>query len=420
MKPPRVSVFTPSNRITYLDDCLGSLLAQTYRDWEWIVLLNQGMRWRPERDDPRVRVVVDDEVDGVGAAKRRACAEAEGEILVELDHDDLLASDCLAEVVEAFDTDPEAGLVYSDTAQILADGGRDDSRFDERSGWSYRDEIVDGRNVLVSSAMAPTPHNVSYIWYAPNHVRAFRRELYEKVGGYDETLTVADDLDLMCRLYQVADFRHIPRCLYLQRMHPRNTQRDPATNADIQTRTVALYDRYVQLNAVAWARRNGLLALDLGAARHKPEGFLGVDRLDAPGVDLVCDMTRGIDLPDNSVGVVRAADFLQYIPDKVAVFNEMYRVLAPNGMLLSRTPSTDGRGAFQDPTQVAHYNENSFWYVTDRDHFRDLPSITCRFQVSRLVTYFPTEFHRANDISYVAANLVAIKDDVRNGGPLRI
>ena len=34
-------------------------------------------------------------------------------------------------------------------------------------------------------------------------------------------------------------------------------------------------------------------------------------------------------------------------------------------MLLSLTPSTDGRGAYQDPTHVAFYNENSFWYYTN-------------------------------------------------------
>jgi hypothetical protein len=67
---------------------------------------------------------------------------------------------------------------------------RDESRFSEAHGWMYRDETVDGRTVLVSDAMEATPHNVSYIWYAPNHVRAFRRDLYEKVGGYDDTLTV--------------------------------------------------------------------------------------------------------------------------------------------------------------------------------------------------------------------------------------
>jgi len=166
---PRVSVFTPSNHTRFLDECLNSLLAQSYPDWEWVVLLNQGMRWRPERDDPRVRVLVDDDLAGVGAAKRRACAEAASEILVELDHDDLLTSQCLAAVVNAFDERPEVGFVYSDWAQIGPDGGREDSRFAETSGWTYREEKVDGEDRLVFEAMEPTPHNVSYIWYAPNH-----------------------------------------------------------------------------------------------------------------------------------------------------------------------------------------------------------------------------------------------------------
>jgi O-antigen biosynthesis protein len=418
---PRVSVFTPSNRTRFLDDCFATMRAQTFQDWEWVVVLNQGMRWRPESADPRVRIVIDDHVLGVGAAKRRACAEAVGEILVELDHDDLLASTCLEEVVAAFDTNPEVGFVYSDTGRILEDGGYDESRFSEAHGWSYRDETVDGRRVLVSDAMEPTPHNVSYIWYAPNHVRSFRRDLYEKVGGYDESLAVADDHDLMCRLYQLTDFHRIPRCLYLQRMHSRNTQHEPETNARIQELTVQLYDRNVQLNALAWAKRRGLLALDMGAVHNKPEGYLGVDQYEGPGVDLVCDVAGGIDLPDNSVGVIRAVDFLEHVPDKVAVFNEFYRLLAPGGMLLSLTPSTDGRGAFQDPTHVAFYNENSFWYFTDRQYARYVPQITCRFQSSRMVTYYPSDWHRANNICYVSANLVAVKDGTpRNGGILAV
>ncbi|MEU8017401.1 glycosyltransferase [Micromonospora parva] len=418
MKPPHVTVFTGSYRTRFLDECLRSLLAQTYSDWEWVVLLNQGNRWRPEVDDPRVRLVVRDELNGVGAVKRHACAEARGDILVELDDDDLLSSDCLAEIVGAFEAYPEVGFVYSDTAQIGEDGGRDDSRFAASHGWRYRDERIDGREVLASHALAPTPHNVSYIWYAPNHVRAFRRDVYEKVGGYDESLDVADDLDLMCRLYQVTDFHHIPRCLYLQRMHSRNTQRDPEANARIQRRSVEIYDRNIQFNALAWAKRRGLLALDMGAAHNKPEGFLGLDRRAGDGVDIVCDVTNGIDLPDDSVGVIRAVDFLEHVPDKIAVFNELYRILAPNGMLLSLTPSTDGRGAFQDPTHVAFYNENSFWYFTDQQYARFVPEIECRFQVSRLGTYFPTDFHRSHNIPYVVANLIAIKDETRNGGPL--
>jgi len=184
---------------------------------------------------------------------------------------------------------------------------------------------------------------------------------------------------------------------------------------------VEIYDRNIQHNVLAWSRRQGLLALDLGAAHNKPEGYLGLDRHDGPGVDMVGDVTKGVDLPDNSVGVIRAVDFLEHVPDKIALFNELYRLLAPNGMLLSLTPSTDGRGAYQDPTHVAFYNENSFWYFTDANYFRFVPEIKCRFQSSRLVTYFPSEWHQKHNIPYVSANLIAIKDDApRNGGLLNI
>lgn len=103
---PRVSVFTVTHHPRFLDECFESLLAQTYEDWEWVVLLNSGARWRPERDDSRLRIVVDDAVSGVGAAKHRACTEARGTVLVEFDHDDILASNALAEVTRAFDENP--------------------------------------------------------------------------------------------------------------------------------------------------------------------------------------------------------------------------------------------------------------------------------------------------------------------------
>ncbi|MGW1272431.1 glycosyltransferase [Streptomyces sp. NPDC002491] len=418
---PRFSVFTPSHRTRFLDECLATLQAQTCPDWEWIVLLNNGARWRPERPDDRVRIETADDVTGVGAAKRRACELARGDILVELDHDDLLAKACLAELGKAFDENPDAVFVYSNTAQITEDGKRDDSRFNESHGWHYEDVRVDGQTLLQVRAMAPTPHNIAYIWYAPNHVRAFRRDAYEAAGGYDASRSVLDDQDLMCRLFHVGDFHHIPRCLYLQRMHPANTQRDPETNAHIQSETVALYDRYIEANALAWTYRRGLLALDLGAAHRKPPGYLGVDQYPGEGVDIVATLPGRLDLPDDSVGLVRAVDFLEHVPAKIPLINELYRLLAPGGMLLSTTPSSDGRGAYQDPTHVAYYNENSFWYYTDDQYRAFVPEIEARFQSSRLTTCFPSQWHSEKNISYVIANLISVKDGAeRCGGPLLV
>lgn len=414
-----LSVYTPSHRPQFLTECYQSLHEQLFEDWEWVVLLNKEARWAPPAQDPRVRVIVDDSVDGVGSAKQRACAEAKGDVLVELDHDDILARHALGAVHDVFSHRPDLGLVYSHCAQILEDGSRDNSKFNTEVGWEYREAIVDGRSVQHAVSMQPTPHNVSYIWFAPNHLRAFSRQAYDKAGGYNPNRHVLDDQDLMCRLYQVGDFYLIDECLYLQRMHPANTQRDQQTNAFIQTETVELYNSYIESNALAWAKRRGLLALDLGAAHAHPYGYLGVDRLAAEGVDIVAEMPAPLPLADSSVGVIRAVDFLEHVADKVALFNELYRLLAPGGLLLSQTPSTDGRGAFQDPTHVSFYNENSFWYYTDANYRNFVPEIKARFQVSRLATSYPTEWHAAHNISYVTANLIALKEPMdRNGGLL--
>ena len=104
--------------------------------------------------------------------------------------------------------------------------------------------------------------------------------------------------------------------------------------------------------------------------------------------------------------------------DRPGLFNECFRVLAHGGVLLTETPSTDGRGAFQDPSHVAFYNENSFWYVTQANLLSSMPGLKARFQVSHVRTYFPTEWHRDVQVSYVQANLLPVKDGPRQGGPL--
>jgi hypothetical protein len=420
VRRPRVSVFSPSHQTRYLDDCLQSLLAQTYEDWEWIVLLNQGARWRSPVEDSRIRIVINDDLTGVGAAKHHACSLALGEILVELDHDDELRSDALQLIVEAFDAHPEVGFVFSNFAQINEDGSRDDSTFDISNGWVYEETKVDGRPMLQCHALEASPHNVSYIWFAPNHIRSFRRTTYDRTGGYDDARDVLDDQDIMCRFFQHTDFHLIDECLYLQRMHAKNTQREQEINARIQVETVALYDQHIEPNAVAWSRRHDLHTLYLGPPASKPAGYLGVGFVAAPGVDIVGDISTGIDLPDSSVGLIRVIDFLERVSDKIRLFNEFYRLLTHGGLLLILTPSTDGRGAFQDPSHVSYYNENSFWYYTDATFAQYSPGLKCRFQVSRLITHFPTAWHQQNQIPYVCANLIAVKDGPRQGGQLRI
>jgi len=414
-----LSIFTPSHNTKWLNVCYDSLVAQTETDWEWIVLLNgkavnDKMKWY-DHADARVKVITTDSEAIIGTLKSEAVALCSGEILVELDHDDALTPNALAEIKAAFEADAEVGFVYSDFAEIDEQGNPSKREFDRSYGWSYYDD-EDGHHVC--EGKSPHPHHVAYIWFAPNHLRAFRAETYKKIGGYNKSLRICDDADIMVRFYKVTKFHHIQKKLYLQRLHSKQSQAQQELNNEIQQKTVEIYDRNIMEMSVKWAKDKNLLALDLGAAHNPAPGFLSVDMHEP--ADLVGDIFNVLgDMEDGTVGVIRAADFLEHIPDKVRLWNEMYRVLAQGGMLLTLTPSTDGRGAYQDPTHNAFYNENSFWYWIDANYRKYVPEIKTDFQKSRMMTFYPSPWHQTHQIPYVCANLIAIKDDSeRFGGQL--
>ena len=366
-----LSVFTPSNNSRFLDDSYRSLKAQTLTDWEWIVVFRRGSKeWRPPEPDERVRIVRSTSARGSAEGKREACEHASGDVLVELDPDDMLTPTCLEDLRTAFDEHPDTVLAYSDWTQINQDGSPNDDRFDESAGWRYNEVEIEGATYLSCHALQAYPHNLGYIWYSPNHVRAFRRAAYEQVEGYDGSLEILDDQDLMTRLYSVGRFRHIDRCLYMQRLQKKSTQRERTANAQIQEQTVQYYDANIGALATSWSRREGLAVLTLVTDTSPP-----IVDSDPGDIVLVDPYDPRIEYDGDSVGVIKAVELLQRVPDRTALFNECYRVLVHGGIVMSETPSTEGRGAFQDPTHVSFYNENSFWYLTQAALFRSMPQL---------------------------------------------
>ncbi len=416
-----ISVFTPTHQTDYIHEAYASLKEQTLTDWEWILLLNgRATKARlPDEllKDERVRVFHTDKVDGVGDAKSQCLQYAAGRYFLELDHDDLLHPDALAETMDAFQNG--AHFVYSNSSRITVSGAPELTEYNLLHGWQYRMFTYKNNEYKECVSFTPTPQSMSYIWYMPNHLRAFTRELYDEAGGYDKTLAVCDDQDLMQRMYITGRaFTHIDKPLYFQRIHQSQTQ--VLQNQLIQQKNTELYLQNISSILLSWSRQNNLLALDMGAAHQKKEGYLAVDMYAQPHVDIVCDCNKRLPFEDNSVGVIRAYDFMEHIKDAVHLMNEFHRILAHGGMLLSRTPSTDGRGAFQDPTHVSFWNENSFWYYT-KSHIRNfVPHIKARFQPSFIETGFPDAFCREYNIAYVTANLTAVKEGSRLPGILEI
>ena len=91
------------------------------------------------------------------------------------------------------------------------------------------------------------------------------------------------------------------------------------------------------------------------------------------------------------------------------------------GWAFIEVPSTDGRGAFQDPTHVSFWNENSFTYYTEAGRAAYIRNKDVRFQSYRVETLFHNEDMKHQNIPVTIAWLVAIKnDDVRFPGKLYI
>lgn len=393
-----LSIFTPTHNTKYLKDAYDSIKEQPFD--EWIIVTNKEAQVSPEiQEDKRVNVYKL-ESDYVGALKKYACGKCTGDILLELDHDDILVDGAIEEVKKAFE-DESIGFVYSNTAQFKGNFQKVD-RFSYSFGWRYRDFKYKDHDLDECIAFDATPASVSRIWFAPDHLRAWRKTVYDKVGGHPDDMRVLDDLDLMCRTFLETKFYHIDKCLYLYRIDGENTW--IKHNAEIQNNVMRLYNKYIEKMALKMDGRK----IDLGGRFGCPEGYESVDLKDA---DVVCDLNGKWDFEDSSVAVVRAFDCFEHLKDPVHTMKELSRVLKPGGIAFIQVPSTDGRGAFQDPTHVSFWNENSFLYYTNHDWsgYIDTP---VHFQALQLFT----TTKNAQEVCWVRADLINLKENYRPPG----
>lgn len=107
-----------------------------------------------------------------------------------------------------------------------------------------------------------------------------------------------------------------------------------------------------------------MIKLDLGCGGSKAPGHVGLDQNPDSQADIICDLSKGIPLPDNHADAIRAWDFIEHIADKIFLMNEIFRVAKDKAEVDISVPSTDGRGAWQDPDHKSWWNENSFYYYT--------------------------------------------------------
>ncbi len=180
---PRVSVVIPThNRKAFVLEAVDSVLAQTYEDYELIVVddgSTDGTGEALERYKERLRYLYQ-ENQGVSVARNHGLEHACGEFIAFLDSDDLWLPKKLALQVAFMDEHPEAQICYSDEVWIRR-GVRVNpkKRHAKYSGWIY-------------------PYCLPLCIISPSSA-FMRRGLFEQIGSFDPGLPVCEDYDLWLR-----------------------------------------------------------------------------------------------------------------------------------------------------------------------------------------------------------------------------
>lgn len=160
--------------------------------------------------DPRAVVTLSAAAMPPGRARNIAAAACPGELLMPLDDDDLILQRTAYHFASALKSDA-AGWAVADFLKIDHEGrylpGQDYYGWDFGSADEMLQAIFSGRHFIQGNV-------------------CFSRELFEKVGGYAEEMSTAEDLELYTRFVLEAGLpAYVPMVSHLHRMHDSNTSR---------------------------------------------------------------------------------------------------------------------------------------------------------------------------------------------------
>jgi len=196
---PAVTVVMPTyNRPEFIAASIESVLAQTFREWELIVVNDGGSREveatiAPFLADSRVRYAYARH-GGLSAARNVGMALAEGEYIAQLDDDDVYYPDHLETLVSFLRANPGCEAAYTDTRRAFQ-------------------QKRDGRWVTVKKTVPYSqdfdPHAMRHQSYVPITSLMHARECVRQVGFYDENILRAMDWEYFIRLSRLYPLHHL-------------------------------------------------------------------------------------------------------------------------------------------------------------------------------------------------------------------
>ena len=210
---PLVSVIVPTfNRRAWIEVCLDSILEQSYPKIEIIVVddgSNDGTaEWiRSKREYAGVTVHVQ-ENSGASVARNNGIKLATGELIVFIDSDDMLLPNHIEKAVGVFNEFPETGIFCCDSRMIDTDGA---VLFD---GATWHQNLSSIKKLRIESGFRPLEDVFRFSNCFPGFT--LRREVFDELGGFDQSIFPADDYDLALRVagsrWKVF-YLHEPLCL---------------------------------------------------------------------------------------------------------------------------------------------------------------------------------------------------------------
>jgi glycosyltransferase involved in cell wall biosynthesis len=224
----QVSVVIPCYRAgKYLSEAIDSVLAQESRvsSLEVVVVDNHSpddetrqvlASWRR---DGRVRIVENAEDLGPAGGRNVGIGVAGGKWVAFLDADDVWLPGALEARWQAIESEPDAEWIGADFRMWYEDGSLEETghyRKDDAVGRILAPAYESGRPLRLSRPVSEFLR-FSLAWIGTVMVK---RELLLRLGGFEPSLRVAEDVLLWYRLASVTDFFFVPRIVALYRQHP--------------------------------------------------------------------------------------------------------------------------------------------------------------------------------------------------------
>lgn len=205
---PSVSIVLPTyNQAHFLRVSLESIFAQTYQDFELIVVDDGSNDTTPEILDEyascgRVQIIRQ-ENSGLPRALNRGFDHSAGKYLTWTSSDNELMPTMLAVLVNVLDGNPAVGLAYADR-YLMDDDGQDLGLF-------------------------PLPNYDPCLILHVNLVHCcflYRRTCMERIGGYDPQFIYGEDWEYWTRMSLHYSMRHVSQPLYRYRLHRQSMTSD--------------------------------------------------------------------------------------------------------------------------------------------------------------------------------------------------